>query len=126
MPKWATDVSRSGPDVSRLHAEIPFLLEAVMPDSTTVLADPLDPTDLLSVLAQVKRGDFTARLPLDWTGGRRLALACSRLERLATADSLFDDKMILREIDVHYRDLCRALTRAVSAPAREETGASRA
>jgi len=61
----------------------------------------------------------------DQLGGRRLALACSRLERLATANLLLDSKMIVREIDVEYQDLCRALTRAVSAPAREETRASR-
>jgi hypothetical protein len=29
-----------------------------MPDSATVLADPLDPPFLLSVLAQVERGDL--------------------------------------------------------------------
>jgi HPt (histidine-containing phosphotransfer) domain-containing protein len=62
----------------------------------------------------------------DQLGGRRLALACSRLERLATADSLLDGKAILVEIDVEYQDLCRALTRAASAPARVETRASRA
>jgi signal transduction histidine kinase/HAMP domain-containing protein/ActR/RegA family two-component response regulator len=31
-------------------------------------ADSLDPSVLLSVLAQVKAGDYTARMPLDWTG----------------------------------------------------------
>ena len=29
---------------------------------------PVDPKVLLSVLAQVKAGDFTARMPLEWTG----------------------------------------------------------
>jgi two-component system, sensor histidine kinase and response regulator len=61
----------------------------------------------------------------DQLGGRRLALACSRLEGLATADSLLDGKTILKEIDVEFQDLCRALARAASAPAREETRASR-
>ncbi|MEA2521159.1 MAG: hypothetical protein QOI81_805 [Actinomycetota bacterium] len=37
-----------------------------MPD--TVLAGSLDPTTLLTVLTQVKTGDFSARMPLDWTG----------------------------------------------------------
>ena len=32
------------------------------------LADAIDVKVLLSVLAQVKGGDFTARMPLDWTG----------------------------------------------------------
>ncbi len=32
------------------------------------VADTLDPKVLLSVLAQVKEGDFTARMPLEWTG----------------------------------------------------------
>ncbi|MCU1352726.1 MAG: sensor hybrid histidine kinase [Acidimicrobiales bacterium] len=39
-----------------------------MPDAPAVHADALDATVLLGVLAQVKAGDFTARLPLDWTG----------------------------------------------------------
>ena len=39
-----------------------------MPDSAVAVADALDPTVLLSVLAQVKRGDFSARMPLEWTG----------------------------------------------------------
>ena len=45
-----------------------FLLEVFMPDSAVAVADALDPTVLLSVLAQVKRGDFSARMPLEWTG----------------------------------------------------------
>ena len=32
------------------------------------LADTVDAKVLLSVLAQVKGGDFTARMPLEWTG----------------------------------------------------------
>jgi signal transduction histidine kinase/CheY-like chemotaxis protein/HAMP domain-containing protein len=39
-----------------------------MSDSAVALADPLDAKVLLSVLAQVKAGDFTARMPLEWTG----------------------------------------------------------
>ncbi len=39
-----------------------------MPVSTATIADAVDPKVLLSVLAQVKSGDFTARMPLDWTG----------------------------------------------------------
>jgi signal transduction histidine kinase/CheY-like chemotaxis protein/HAMP domain-containing protein len=39
-----------------------------MSDTQTVTADSLDPTVLLTVLAQVKTGDFTARMPLEWTG----------------------------------------------------------
>ncbi len=39
-----------------------------MPDSAVAAADALDPTVLLSVLAQIKRGDYAARMPLDWTG----------------------------------------------------------
>ena len=34
----------------------------------TPLDDIVDPKVLLGVLAQVKDGDFTARMPLDWTG----------------------------------------------------------
>ncbi len=32
------------------------------------MADELDARLMLSVLAQVKAGDFSARMPLDWTG----------------------------------------------------------
>ncbi|HEY5252188.1 MAG TPA: HAMP domain-containing protein, partial [Acidimicrobiales bacterium] len=39
-----------------------------MPDSARPLADELDADVLLNVLAEVKRGDFTARMPLAWTG----------------------------------------------------------
>ena len=39
-----------------------------MPDPAAALADTLDAKVLLSVLAQVKGGDFTARMPLEWTG----------------------------------------------------------
>lgn len=39
-----------------------------MSDSAVALADALDAKVLLSVLAQVKGGDFTARMPLEWTG----------------------------------------------------------
>ena len=38
-----------------------------MPDPATV-ADAIDPNVLLKVLAQVKRGDLSARMPLEWTG----------------------------------------------------------
>src|SRR5688572_4608137 len=43
-------------------------MEAPMQDSTTIPADSIDAGVLLSVLAQVKAGDFTARMPLVWTG----------------------------------------------------------
>ncbi|MEA2556245.1 MAG: hypothetical protein QOI60_1576, partial [Actinomycetota bacterium] len=39
-----------------------------MSDTTTVTADSLDPSVLLTVLSQVKTGDFSARMPLEWTG----------------------------------------------------------
>ncbi|HEY5059108.1 MAG TPA: response regulator [Gaiellaceae bacterium] len=39
-----------------------------MPDPTAPLADTIDVAVLLGVLAQVHEGDFTARMPLDWTG----------------------------------------------------------
>jgi len=37
-------------------------------DFAVPAADPIDAKVLLGVLAQVKAGDFTARMPLDWTG----------------------------------------------------------
>jgi signal transduction histidine kinase/HAMP domain-containing protein/ActR/RegA family two-component response regulator len=39
-----------------------------MSASAATLADTVDAKTLLSVLAQVKGGDFTARMPLDWIG----------------------------------------------------------
>ena len=39
-----------------------------MPDAVERLEGLVDPKVLLSVLAQVKGGDFTARMPLEWTG----------------------------------------------------------
>src|SRR5664280_3730718 len=39
-----------------------------MPDSTVAPGDAFDGNVLLSVLAQVKRGDFAARMPLEWSG----------------------------------------------------------
>jgi signal transduction histidine kinase/HAMP domain-containing protein/ActR/RegA family two-component response regulator len=39
-----------------------------MSDATAPLDDTLDTTVLLGVIAQVKRGDFSARMPLEWTG----------------------------------------------------------
>jgi signal transduction histidine kinase/DNA-binding response OmpR family regulator/HAMP domain-containing protein len=39
-----------------------------MPDSPVASSDCVDSKVLLGVLAQVKGGDFTARMPLEWTG----------------------------------------------------------
>jgi hypothetical protein len=39
-----------------------------MLDSPNVPGEVLDPGVLLSVLSQLKSGDFTARMPLEWTG----------------------------------------------------------
>jgi CheY-like chemotaxis protein/HAMP domain-containing protein len=39
-----------------------------MSDATEPVSDLVDPKVLLGVLAQVKFGDFTARMPLEWTG----------------------------------------------------------
>ena len=39
-----------------------------MLDETVASADTVDAKVLLDVLAQVKAGDFTARMPLEWTG----------------------------------------------------------
>ena len=39
-----------------------------MPDSAATLADTVEVGALLSVLSRLREGDFTARMPLDWTG----------------------------------------------------------
>jgi CheY-like chemotaxis protein/signal transduction histidine kinase/HAMP domain-containing protein len=44
------------------------LSEEEMPDSAQKPEDKIDGKVLLDVLAQIKEGDFTARMPHDWTG----------------------------------------------------------
>ena len=39
-----------------------------MTDRTPLPSDGLDVHILLNVLAQIKQGDYSARMPLDWTG----------------------------------------------------------
>lgn len=39
-----------------------------MSNQAPAVTDVLDPAVLLGVLAQIQAGDFTARMPLDWTG----------------------------------------------------------
>jgi len=39
-----------------------------MAEAPAVLADTIDAKVLLSVLAKVREGDFSARMPLEWTG----------------------------------------------------------
>lgn len=39
-----------------------------MSNATLTLTDEIDAKVVLDVLAQVRGGDFTARMPLDWTG----------------------------------------------------------
>ena len=39
-----------------------------MPDSAIADVDAIDGATLLTFLMRVKEGDFTARMPLDWTG----------------------------------------------------------
>jgi CheY-like chemotaxis protein/HAMP domain-containing protein len=39
-----------------------------LPDAPAPLADNVDAKVLLEVLAQLREGDFSARMPLDWTG----------------------------------------------------------
>ena len=47
-------------------------------------------------------------------GGRRLAAACARLERSATAGGLFGSANDLRQIEIEHEELCRALTQRVT------------
>ncbi|HVC69403.1 MAG TPA: response regulator [Acidimicrobiales bacterium] len=61
----------------------------------------------------------------DQLGGRRFALSCSRLERMATADSLVDCQDLLQELEHDYRDLRQALAREVATPARHEAQSRR-
>src|SRR5579862_4020391 len=51
------------------------LSNATLPNGVTQVSDPvllhsdaIDLKVLLGVLAQLREGDFTARMPLDWTG----------------------------------------------------------
>src|SRR5450432_3025847 len=45
-----------------------FAMEARMSPPAAVQEDAIDAAVLLGVLAQVKGGDFSARMPLAWTG----------------------------------------------------------
>jgi two-component system sensor histidine kinase/response regulator len=72
--------------------------------------------------AAVARIAHTIKGSGDQLGGRRLALSCSRLEKLAKADSLLDAKTRLQEVEFDYQDLCRMLTRQLSSPDRQEAG----
>jgi PAS domain S-box-containing protein len=76
--------------------------------------------------AAVARIAHTIKGSGDQLGGRRLALSCSRLEKLAKADSLLDAKTRLQEVEFDYQDLCRMLTRQLSSPDRQEAGSRRA
>jgi signal transduction histidine kinase/HAMP domain-containing protein/ActR/RegA family two-component response regulator len=51
-----------------LRREAADMSEETRGDLATVLEENVDAKVLLSVLARVKGGDFTARMPLDWTG----------------------------------------------------------
>src|SRR6202521_4364053 len=62
--------SHKGTNVTQ-SAELPRRpREASVPDSDSAVtnADTFDAKVLLSVLAEVKAGDFSARMPLEWTG----------------------------------------------------------
>jgi hypothetical protein len=39
-----------------------------MTDVAVAMSDTVDAAALLGVLAKIKEGDFSARMPLDWTG----------------------------------------------------------
>ncbi|MEY2420694.1 MAG: hypothetical protein QOI95_761 [Acidimicrobiaceae bacterium] len=43
-------------------------METVKPDSAVVFTEAVDAKVLLGVLARVKEGDFSVRMPLEWTG----------------------------------------------------------
>jgi CheY-like chemotaxis protein/HAMP domain-containing protein/putative methionine-R-sulfoxide reductase with GAF domain len=63
VPMWAR-----GTDIQRTRGMSRPPLEATVPGSAVDLDDTVDAKVLLSVLAKVKGGDFTVRMPLDWTG----------------------------------------------------------
>jgi signal transduction histidine kinase/HAMP domain-containing protein/ActR/RegA family two-component response regulator len=54
--------------VSSTCDEMWLMSGAAMVDNDKTMAETIDTTTLLSFLAQVKSGDFTARMPLEWTG----------------------------------------------------------
>ena len=75
-----------------------------MASSATTRSNAVDPSVLLRILAQVRAGDFTARMPLEWTGvaGK-------------VADGL--NEVILVGPDVHLSPLRHALARIAFANA---------
>jgi PAS domain S-box-containing protein len=62
----------------------------------------------------------------DQLGGRRLAASCSRLETMALTGSLTEGKVSVKQLELDYQELCRALARQLWAPDRQETGGHRA
>ncbi len=53
--------------------------------------DPIELTMLLSVLARVKAGDFTARMPLEWTG--LAGKVADSLNEVIIANQAFDGEL---------------------------------
>ncbi len=64
------DLTGEGPSASIQPRAVPISSRLRWPVRTVDLTDAIDVKVLLSVLAQVKAGDFTARMPLEWTVGR--------------------------------------------------------
>jgi two-component system, sensor histidine kinase and response regulator len=62
----------------------------------------------------------------DQLGGRRLALACGRLERKATGRSFSDGQNDLLEVEIEYQELRRALRQELSSGDRQRPRSLRA
>jgi len=113
--------------------ELRLLAETTAPDFLATLVDQFiaDTEPLLVELrlaVDIDDAPAVARIAHsikgsgDQLGGRRLALSCSRLEAMASADSLSDGQMNLREVEFDCRDLCRTLLRQLSPADRLKIG----
>jgi hypothetical protein len=54
--------------VLKLVHRAPELCGKVMSESTVAAAETVDARVLLDVLSRLRRGEFSARMPIDWTG----------------------------------------------------------
>ncbi|MCU1452828.1 MAG: BaeS [Acidimicrobiales bacterium] len=98
------------------------LVEQFFQDTEPLL---LELRDALAVAdgAEVSRIAHNLKGSCGQLGGRRLALACGRLERRAIEGALANAEAALHEVEVDYQELRAALTQQVSTAARRRASA---
>src|SRR5262249_22499674 len=109
-------LTQSGPR-GRSRRRKPTAAAAAMPDR-------LDERTLLAVLTSFKKGDFSARLPLEWTGlagrisdtlndvierNQSMALELERLSRVVGKEGRLDERATLREFSGSWAHAVRCV-----------------